>query len=64
MREMMNESPPSDSELKLPKVATIRERLAKNRREASMLRRLLRVATEAERIDPTPNSSSEGGQRR
>ncbi|GDY10678.1 hypothetical protein LBMAG52_41660 [Planctomycetia bacterium] len=38
------------AELSLPAAATIRERLARNRREAAMLRRLLRVASDAEKL--------------
>lgn len=39
------------AELSLPAAATIRERLARNQREAAMLRRLLRIASDAEKLN-------------
>ena len=46
-------------EFTVPDAAAVRERLARNRREATFLRRLLRLALDAERTDAKKRSVSE-----
>ena len=46
-------------EFSVPDAAVVRERLARNRREATFLRRLLRLALDAERTEDKKRSVSE-----